>query len=366
MTASTSQPHHDIVRDTQRLVLLGGGHAHVRLLAQLAAQPLLQTQVFLVSPHTNLLIPGMLPGFVAGHYALQNCSIPLEPLVQRSGVRWLERSAVAVNMVNQVLQLDDGSSLAFDWLSVNASPVQDRSTAEEKLPGAREHALFTRPAEAFAALWPRVVAMGQERPLRLAVIGTGTTAAELALAIRHRLPNAAVTLVRSPSPPGSGDASIVQSRLLALLKKRQVTVLQDSALSLRAGSVQLGCGADLACDVPVLVDPTQAPPWLANSGLALDAGGFPAVDIYQRSTSHSRVFSIHHGGSGLLHNLNAAMAGSALKAERKSATSLQLVSGGGRYAMGSWGSLRAQGHWVWWLKHWKDRRLMAQCQRPTV
>lgn len=367
MTASISHSPYTPTHGTQQLVLLGASPVHLQVLAQLAAHPLPQTQVVLLAQQSTLLMTNMLAGFVAGVYTLDECTIPLAPLVQRSGIRWMERSVVASDMTQQTLTLDDGSTLAFDWLCANTCAVQDRTSIEQALPGAREHALFTHPAEAFVALWPRVVAMGEERPLRIAVIGTGAEGAEIALAVRQRLTNAAVTLVCGIEPIGDGYAPAVKSRLLALLKKRQITVLQDVATSLHGGNVRLGCGADLACDVPILASHTQAPPWIANSGLAVDADGLPAIDMYARSTSHSRVFAIApHAqmGATLVHNLTSAMAGTVLKPLQIPAPTLRIVSGGGRDAVGSWRSFSAQGRWVWWLKNWMDRRLVARCIPP--
>ena len=362
MTAPTSHTDPSTTHGTQQLVLLGASHAHLQLLTELATRPQPQTRVVLVAHQPSRLVPSMLAGFVAGQYELGDCSIPLEPLVQRSGIRWLERSAVALDMARQTLQLDDGSTLPFDWLSVDTSPIQDRASIEHALPGAREHALFTHPAEVFAALWPRVVAMGEERPVRIAVISTGIAGVELALATRHRLPTAAVTLVCGPTPPGAEYTPSLQHRLLSLLKKRGVTVLQDAAISLRAGNVHLGCGADLACDVPLLANAAQPPLWIAGSGLALDPEGLPEIDAFQRSTSHSRVFAVSHdpsAGAALVQNLANAMAGTGLKPHQPPPPSWRIVSGGGRYAVGSWRSFSAQGRWVWWLKNRLDRRLLT-------
>lgn len=382
----TAQPGHTPPppSKTQQLVLLGAGHAHLQVLAQLAAQPLAGAMVTLINPHQQLLYAGMVPGFVAGHYPLEQCAIPLEPLVQRSGIRWIERSAVAINAQKQVIQLDDGSTLPFDWLSVNTGPVQERERSEREMPGAREHGLFVRPMDAFSVLWPRVVEMGESRALRIAVIGGGAGGIELALAARHRLPNASITLVCGTEPPGSAYPAKIQQRLLSVLKKRGVTVLQDVAVSLKAGAVQLGCGAELACDVPVLALGAQAPQWLEGSGLALDADGFLAVDMYQRSTSHSRVFAAGdvstrmdrplarnavyaiRAGNTLAHNLAAALAGAALKPHQPPATTLQLLSCGGRTAIATWGQFSVQGWWVWWLKNWINRRFVARFARPGV
>jgi len=358
MTVATS-PSPSLAREPQHLVLLGAGHAHLHILSQLATQPLPETVVTLIAPQPRQIYASMVPGYVAGHYALQDCEIPLEPLVRRSGVRWIQRGIAALDPQQQNVRLDDGSIVPFDWLSVNTGTVQDRESIERALPGAREHALFVRPVEAFAALWPRVAEMGDTRALRIAVIGAGAVGFELALAVRHRLPASAVTLVCGPVPPGANHSPALQQRLQAVLKRHKVTVLQDVAVGMRADSVQLGCGADLACDVPLLVSRGQAPQWLTDSGLALDAQGFLAVDGYQRSTSHSRVFA-----AALVHNLAAAMAGTALQPHQPPASRLNLLSCGNRYAVGTWASFSAQGWWLWWLKNRIDRRFVARYKLP--
>jgi pyridine nucleotide-disulfide oxidoreductase family protein len=350
----------------------------VHVLSVLATHPLPNVQVTLVAPHPRQIYSGMVPGYVAGHYTLDDCVIPLEPLVRRAGVHWLQRSVTALHAQEQALQLDDGSVLRFDWLSVNTGPSQNRAQLERAMPGAREHALFVRPIEAFTALWPRVAAMGDARPLRIAIVGGGAGGIELALAVRHRLPSAAVTLLCGPAPPGSGYSPAMQQRLVAELKRRQVTVLQDVALGFTASAVALQCGADLACDVPILATGSQAPPWLAHSGLALDEQGFIAVDAYQRSTSHSKVFAAGdvstrmdrslarsgvvavRSGPALAHNLQAMVTGGELKPHEPPTTTLNLLSCGSRFAIGTWGSYSAQGRWVWWLKDWIDRRFVAR------
>lgn len=377
MTAATA-PKENPAHRPHQLVLLGAGHAHVHVLSTLAAHPIAGVQITLVAPYPRQMYSGMVPGFVAGHYTLDDCVIPLEPLVQRSGVRWLQHSVKSLDAQGQTIELDDGSRLPFDWVSVNTGPVQDRDQIERELPGAREHALFIRPIEAFSALWPQVATMGDARPLRVAVIGGGAAGVEMALAVRHRLPTAAVTLLSGHTPPGANYSLRVQQRLLQALKVRKVTVLQDMAVALKPGAVHLGCGADLACDVPLLTTGAHAPDWLAGSGLALDAQGFIAVDMYQRSTSHSRVFAAGdvstrmdqalarsgvyavRAGPALAHNLAAAVAGEALKPHQPPASTLNLLACGDRYAVASWGRRSAQGRWVWWLKNWIDRRFMAR------
>jgi NADH dehydrogenase FAD-containing subunit len=328
---------------------------------------------------------GMVPGLVAGHYTPDECAIAIEPLVRRSGIRWLQRSLKALDAKAQTVELDDGNVLHYDWLSVNTGPVQNRDQLEKSMAGVREHGLFLRPIEAFAALWPKVAEMGDARALRVAVVGAGAAGIELACAVRHRLPNAAVTLLAGSVPVGGNYPAAVQVRLLDALKKRKITVLQDVALEIKSGEVRLGCGAGLACDVPLIATGAQAPAWLATSGLRLDEHGFIAVDEFQRSTNHSQVFAVGdvstridrplvrsgvyavRAGPALLVNLSAAVSGNALVAHQPPDHTLNLLSCGDRYAIASWGQYSAQGYWVWRLKDWIDRRFMARyAPRPDA
>jgi pyridine nucleotide-disulfide oxidoreductase family protein len=362
----------------RQLLLLGAGHAHVQVLAQMAQAPWAGAQITLVAPHARQLYSGMAPGFVAGHYTLDDCVIPLEPLVQRSGIRWLQRSVSALDARAQTVLLDDGTQLHYDWLSLNTGPVQDRARLEQALPGAREHALFLRPIEGFAALWPQVVELGASRALRIAVIGAGAAGMELAMAMRQRLPKASITLLCGDTPLGHGYAPAMQLRLKTALQRRNITLLPDSAAGLRAGALVLASGATLACDVPVLCIGAQAPAWLHSSGVALDAQGFVAINACQRSTSHANVFAAGdvssrvdrklarsgvyavRAGPILAHNLGAALSGVALQEHQPPASTLNLISCGDRFAIASWGCYSAQGRWVWWLKDWIDRRFVAR------
>ena len=360
----------------KHLVMLGAGHAHVHLLSTLAAQPLASVQITLVAPYPRQLYSGMVPGFVAGHYTLEDCVIPLAPFLKNTAVTWLQRSATGLDAAARSLTLDDGSTVSYDVLSINSGPVQDRQKVEQMMPGAREHALFMRPMEPFGALWPKVVELGQQKPLRLAIVGGGAAGFELACAVAHRLPGSSVTLLSGDAPVAANYPAAVQLMVTQALKKRLITVIQERAVGMTAGEVTLASGARLACDVPIIAIGAQAPAWLQGSGLALDGDGFVAVDAYQRSTSHPHVFAAGdvstrmdlslprsgvyavRAGLPLTKNLRAVLAGIEPSPYKPQDKTLNLLSCGNRSAIASWGTWSAQGRWVWWLKDWIDRRFI--------
>lgn len=374
----------------KHLVLLGAGHAHLQVLQGLAQHRAADLDITVIAPHPRQLYSGMLPGFVAGHYALDECVIPLEGLVSRCGARHIPSSAVAIDADAQTVALANGDTVGYDFLSVNTGAVMDRDKLELRMPGARQHALFVRPIEAFAQLWPRVLAMGQDGPIHLAVVGAGAAGLELAMAAAHALSSPAgpagsrVTLVAGDQAPAANYPAAVQRRVLKALRRLGITVLPDTCVGVSPGEISLASGARLACDAPLLAIGAQAPGWLAGSGLALDEAGFLAVNPFQQSTSHPQVFAAGdvasrvdapHPRSGvyavrtgppLLANLRAAMLAQPLAPYRPPTRTLNLLACGSRHAIGAWGPFSFEGEWVWRWKDRIDRAFMAKYTRPVA
>lgn len=381
--------HHGI----RKLLLLGAGHAHVHVLAQLAQHRPADLDVTLLTPFAYQTYSGMTPGFVAGHYTEAECQIPLEPLARAAGVRWVQGRCTGIDAAERRVQWAatgrapaDGAALPYDLLSVDTGAVLDRRRLDADMPGVSAHALIVRPIEGFAKLWPQVMAMGRSRPLSVAVIGSGAAGLELLFAAEHALrthglPGSQFTLVTGGADVAGNYPPGVQARVLHQLKRRGITVLRDSCTGMDAGAVQLGSGATLACDVPILAIGTHAPPWLQGSGLALAETGHLLVNACQQSTSHPEVFAAGdvasrvdapHPKSGvyavragppLAHNLMAAHHGKPLKPHHPPRRTLNLLSCGPGHAIASWGPLHAEGGWAWRWKDRIDRGFMARYTR---
>ena len=179
-----------------------------------------------------------------------------------------------------------------------------------------------------------------------------------------------VTLLTGGPTPAANYPESVQRRVSKALQRLHITVVPDACARMEPGALILASGARLVCDAPLVAVGAQAPAWLAGSGLTLDEAGFIAVNAYQQSTSHLKVFaagdvatridSPHprsgvyavRAGPALLANLRAALVGQPLTPHTPPARTLNLLACGARYAIASWGDLSFEGRWVW---HWKDR-----------
>ena len=340
----------------------------------MAETPFPGARVTLVSPFPRQVYSGMVPGFVAGHYMLDDCVIPLAPLAARAKAGFIEGSAVQLDAQNRQVTLADGEVLHYDALSLDTGPAMNR----DAIPGAREHALFVRPIEAFTRLWDSVLELASQRILSVVVVGAGAAGVELSMALQHRLgERARVSLVTGGPPPLPSHSLKVQARVLRALKRCGVTLLEDACTEITASHVVLQRGMRLACDAPVLAIGASAPAWPAASGLALDEQGFVATTATLQSSSHPEVFAAGdvaarldaprprsgvfavRAGPPLALNLRRFIGGGPLQPYMPQPNALNLLACGGRRAIGSYADWSVEGRWVWWWKNRIDRNFIA-------
>jgi len=351
----------------KHLVLAGGGHAHLHVLKSFAEQPVADARLTLVSPFEKLVYSGMVPGWVAGHYRIDACTIALEPLARAAGAGFVRSALTALDAAARQVVLASGERVGYDVLSIDTGSVLDRA----QIPGAREHALFVRPMEHFVELYPSLPPLAARRRLNVVVVGGGAAGVELAMALQHRLgAQARTSIVTGGGPPLATARRGLQQRVKRALARRSIAIFDDVVDEIDAAQVRLAGGARLACDAPLIATGSSAAPWLASSSLALDRAGYVATMPTLQSRSHAEVFAAGdvasrddrphpksgvyavRAGAPLALNLRRFLADAPPVAYHPPSRTLNLLSCGERYAIASWGELAFEGAWVW---RWKDR-----------
>jgi NADH dehydrogenase FAD-containing subunit len=341
----------------KRVLLVGAGHAHARLLASLAKAPVYGARLTLVSPSARQLYSAMVPGVLAGHYRREEAEFDVALLAERGYAEFITGSVERLDAERRTATLSDGRELAFEVASLNAG-----SRTNDAVPGSREHALSVKPFERLVERL-RVVS-------HVAVAGGGAAGAELAMALRYRGGEVTLYSEHPHFPP----------ELARRVERRLRRVGVDYRPGMRVDAVEPGpvvvAGAARQQFDLVLWATGPAPlPWLSSSGLALDEQGFVQVDRALRSVSHPHVFAlgdcaaldesksgVHAVRHGMLlaHNLRTMVAGEALEPYRPRPRALLLLTCGARYAIAARGNWSAEGRWVWWWKNAIDRRWLRR------
>lgn len=365
----------------KQLVLIGGGHAHVYVLDALARQPFAHTEVTLISPYRRQIYSGMLPGWIAGHYTLDECALPLDVLAQRANVRLVETACIGLDMKAKQVHCANGNVIPFDMLSIDSGAIiHPIATAE-----AEAEVLAIRPIEGFVAAWPGLLENIRQAhgDFDFVIIGDGAAGVELAFAIQarmaaERLGKLRLTLVAGNAEPLAGFPTFLRRKVRALLEQRGIRCLaQQRALAVSGRQVRLDYGSSIPAHAVLLVTGAAPPEWLSGAGLAVDERGFLRVSRTLQSISHPAVFAAGdvaayadarpksgvfavRAGPPLAANLRAVCAGAPLTPWQPQRRALYLISTGQQYALAAWGGFSVSGDWVWRWKDRIDRRFIAR------
>jgi len=372
---------------TSRLVLLGGGHAHLFVLEGVGLGRFAGNTVTLVSPTRHQAYSGMVPGVIAGRYQPREVLFDLEAAARTVGASYVDGSAKAICPAAREVELADGSRVGYDVLSIAIGSTL-RGT---NLPGVAEHALLVKPIDRALEIVPTLQTIaGAEVDPRVIVVGGGAAGIEIALAVRARLRLGAkreagtVTLVEA-APRLLAGASPPAERLVerALARNRVALRLGVEVEAVSDRAVRLADGVELPARTVIWAAGSGGTDVLRSSGLAVDARGFLRVDERLRSTSDPRIFAAGDAaalagrpeipkagvyavreGPVLRDNLAAACLGAEpRRAYAPQRRFLALLNTSDGQAILSYPPWSASGRWVMRLKDWIDRGFVRRFQR---
>lgn len=364
-----------------RVVLVGAGHAHVQLLRRWADVPLAGAEIILVVDKADATYSGMVPGFIAGDYRLEQAKIPVLPLARLAGARVILRPAHRVDPGRRTIGLAGGDALAYDLASLDVGS----SVRGLEVPGVREHALATRPIGEFAAALDRFRRTRLGRTPRVAVVGGGAAGVEIAFTLRARLaataaaPEVFLVCGREGLLPSSGAR--VRAVVTREANRRGITITATSDVhSVDAGGIAFAKGR-LDADLVVWATGAAAPPVVADSPLPHDAHGFVRVKSTLEVVGAAGLFAagdcasidgadwvpkagVHavRQGPVLESNVRAAIRGDALRSFRPQRDFLSLLNLGERRAIATKWGLAFAGRLPWLLKDHIDRAFVRRFQ----
>lgn len=362
----------------RRLILAGGGHAHVEVLRRMALRPWPPVEAVVVSPARFTPYSGMLPGLIAGDYRFEDAHIDLVPLCRRSGAALIESAVTGLDTVAKTVSLDNGRRLEYDLLSLNIGS----SPALDGIPGAERFGIAVKPVAGFLRDWARLRGEVSGKRLRVAVVGGGAAGVELVLAMQRGLGEGARTdfhLITNTPEILPTHAPRVRRILTRALEQRGITLhCGREVVAARPGELRLDHEGRVAVDEVVWALPASPPAWVSRSGLATDTRGFVAVTPRLQSLSHPNVFAAGdtatileaprpkagvyavRQGPVLAQNLRALLDGRTPRSYAPQRRALSLLNTGDERAVASYGALALEGAWVWRWKDWIDRRFMAR------
>ena len=292
------------------VVLIGGGHSHVEVLRRFGMTPRPGVRLTLITNTLSAPYSGMIPGFVSGHYSLEECHIDLSRLATFANARIIMSSAVGIDSKAQRVELESfrdiqRPSIPYDVLSINVGITP----ATSGIPGVEQYTTPVKPISALACKIDRIfdrfvtefclgnrAGTGPDGAMyKAVVVGGGAGGVELACALQYRLNKLVqecrgvsesagrwfqVVLVSKGPILGTSPSSVRQS-MVKLLEERDIRVIESDIGVTRVEKGLLHVGDEREPFDDCLWCTRASPPsWFANSDLQLDDDGYIVVDEY--------------------------------------------------------------------------------------
>ncbi len=351
-----------------RILLVGAGHAHVEVLRSFAEdRP--NADVRILTDGVRSYYSGMLPGFIAGRYSLDDLSLDVAGLAQRADADLQVGRMTALDVDRRKVELEDGREYRYDIVSLNVGAVSGQ--AHDSLSEAPVAAL--RPIAKFL---PGVAQLADRlrRGRRLIVVGGGAAGVELAIAFSSH--GRGVTLAEAGGRLVPEAPARLSNRVLATVKRRGV----DVRLRTRVEG-----NAHMATDAVVWATPAQGGGRFAHSGLECDGRGFVRVSSTLQTKTTPECFAVGdcavlieapklprsgavavRQGPVLAHNLRQVVRGGRMAEFRPRTHYLTLLDLGEGEAAGFFGTLYGTGRWVMRLKTRIDRKWLNRYRLAAV
>jgi NADH dehydrogenase FAD-containing subunit len=365
----------------KRLILVGGGHAHMMTMAHIRQLVRCGHQVTVIGPSEHHYYSGMGPGLLGQYYAPEQIRFATRRAVEKQGGTFVLAKVARIDPEKQLVVTDSGHAYPYDVVSLNSGSFVPCKMVENAGP-----AIFAvKPIEGLIKARKTMIGLSLGRHAKVAVVGGGPAAVEMAgnahqLLIRNRSQSFQVhvftrgkLLERFPPKVRRAAAQSLQIRGIQIHEHRKVT-------SIRRNRIDFEAGVPFDADFIFLATGVLPSPIIAASGLTTGPDGGLAVNAYLQSLSYPNIFG---GGDCiyfqrqplekvgvyavrqnpiLLHNLRAALEGSALKPFPPGGAYLLILNmGDGTGLLYKWRIL-LKGRVAFLIKDRIDRRFMRKFQ----
>ena len=367
---------------SRHVVLLGMGHTNAHVLRMYATRGLEDTSLTCISNSHVATYSGMLPAVLAGQVPQEAMQIDLVQLCASVGARLITDKVTGLNPAGKQLLFQHRPPMEYDLLSIGIGATTRRGAVDVN----KDHVIEIKPMQSFlerlhlslSKLKRKVI----DRPLRIAVTGSGAAGVEIAFCLpaflkQHWTGEFKLSLVTRSSEILAG--ANVGTRKLALeqMRQRDIATITDASITkIDEDSLETTSGTTIPADLVIWSTGAAAPALLRELQLETDDRGFLLTLPTLQSVTNAHVFAV--GDSGTLQtnpapkagvyavrqgpvlweNIQRALADAPLLKYRPQRSFLQLLNAGDGTAIGQWKGFSLSNRWLWSLKNSIDTRFM--------
>ena len=275
----------------KKLVLAGGGHAHMVTLANLHQFVDQGHAVTVIQPSEHHYYSGMGPGMLGGTYTPDEIRFATRRQVEKKGGSFVLGKVAKIDAGTQSVHLESGETVPYDVLSCNLGSFVPR----DMINGDLNDIYTVKPIERLLEARERVLDLASRKKITIGIIGGGPSAVEIAGNLRRLTAGSGLHAAHIKIITGSSimprHPSGVRKRALHALDKQGIEIVNNCHVrEIRTGCVTEESGKCHELDiifVAVGVKPSRV---FQASGIPTGPDGGLLVNRYLQSTAHGNIF----------------------------------------------------------------------------
>ncbi|MBC8318273.1 MAG: FAD-dependent oxidoreductase [Desulfobulbaceae bacterium] len=274
----------------KHLVLVGGGHAHMVTLANLAAIKAKGHEVTVIGPSDYHYYSGMGPGMLSGFYKPEDIRFATRHVVEKQGCKFIRDKVVRADPAGKKVFLQSGGDISYDVVSFNAGSYVP--TPGQPMEG--KDVFSVKPIERLLQARDRLVELTADRKISVAVVGGGPAAAEIAGNISALVKKAAfqpsITVFAGRNFM-SRFPEAIRGKARQTLVSRGIRIIEEGYVSqVDSGRVVLDSGQSYDVDFIMLATGVRPSMIFKESGLPVGPDGGLLVNSYLQSPECPEIF----------------------------------------------------------------------------
>ena len=275
----------------KNLVLVGGGHAHLTVLLNLAGYVQRGHRVTIIGPSPYHYYSGMGPGMLSGIYRPQEVRFHVKRMVQDRGGTFLEDKVMRIDPVKRILFLQSEKQMPYDVVSFNTGSEVPLQPILSTMQG---NIIPVKPVINLLKASRLIIKNLIERKMNFIVIGGGPAGVEVAANL-WRLTQENQREVKIILIAGQrllrGFPDRARTLTLRSFSRRGMEVIEGNHVKeIRKEAVLLADGKRLSFDFALIALGIKPSPLFKQSNLPTGEDGGLLVNSHLQSVAHPEIF----------------------------------------------------------------------------
>lgn len=275
----------------KKLVIAGGGHAHMVTLAKLQTFVEEGYEVNVIGPSEYHYYSGMGPGMLGATYSPEEIRFATKIVAEKMGATFTLGKVRRVDPEARRVHLDSGDELPYDVLSCNLGS----QVPEDLVAGSQENVYLVKPIESLLQARQRILELGHAKKIAVGVVGGGPSAVEIAgniwrLGQQPGMNPVALTIFAGKQLlPHHPDG--VRRKADISLRKRKIRIEENCRVqTVESGRVMFETGRSYALDLIFVAVGVRPSGVFRASGIPTGPDGGMLVNRCLQSTAYANIF----------------------------------------------------------------------------